>query len=153
MAPLVLSAAQLQRCYSPLTLRRVQPTAGGRAVPCCRLARSVSRAEVVVKAVSEETVADSAQGENGANGAEHDRLAGASRATKAVHGGERAGRPRVAGGPADGAAWEAHCAAAAAAACRRRQPPARLVLAAPLVLPCLGGSCEHPEGCPAPWVT
>lgn len=96
MAPLVLSAAQLQRCYSPLTLRRVQPTAGGRAVPCCRLTRSVSRQEIVVKAVSEETVADSAQGANGNGAEQHDRLASASRATKAVHGGERAGRPRVA---------------------------------------------------------
>lgn len=116
MAPLVLSAAQLQRCYSPLTLRRVQPSASGRAVPTCRLARSVSRQEVLVKAVSEETVADSAQGENGANGAEHDRLAGASRATKAVHGGERAGRPRVAGGEGRRASL------VGAAACRRHCP-------------------------------
>lgn len=119
MAPLVLSAAQLQRCYSPLTLRRVQPSASGRAVPCCRLARSVSRQEVLVKAVSEETVADSAQGENGANGAEHDRLAGASRATKAVHGGERAGRPRVAGGEGRRASLGGTALVAAAAACRR----------------------------------
>lgn len=102
MAPLCLSVSQLQHTYCPLSTRSGHlPGRQARVVPCTRVAKAISRQHFVVRAVSE-TEEVMTNGADGAHGAvEVDRLEGASRATRAVHGGERAGRPRVSGG------WEA----------------------------------------------
>ena len=96
-----LSVATLQHVYCPLSTRNSRHLQGSqtRVVPCNRLARPISRQQRVVKAVSEEVMTNGSGADGTTNGAnlEHDRLRGTSVATKAVHGGERAGRPRVSG--------------------------------------------------------
>lgn len=99
MAPLFLSVAQLQRTFCPLSTRASHlPGSQARTVPCNRLCKAISRQQVVVHAAAQ-VMANGSEDttSNGVSGVEHDRLAGASPATKAVHGGERAGRPRVSG--------------------------------------------------------
>lgn len=100
MAPLFLSVAQLHNSFCPMSTRahlNHLPGRQARVVPATRLASPISRSQRVVSAAASEVVANES-GTNGAeSGVQRDRLAGASRATKAVHGGERAGRPRVSG--------------------------------------------------------
>lgn len=98
MAPLFLTVAQLSHTFCPLSTRRSSqlPGSQARSVPCNRLCKAISRQQVTVRAVSEVMASNEDATSNGAS-LEHDRLAGTSRATKAVHGGERAGRPRVSG--------------------------------------------------------
>lgn len=95
MAPLYCSQRQLAAAYSPLSTRKAaQPLPHSLGRPCNRAANAISRQHtLVVRATAEEVMAE--QATNGSM--EVDRLLGKSRATKAVHGGERAGRPRVSG--------------------------------------------------------
>ena len=96
-----LCVATLQHVYCPLSTRNSRHLQGSqtRVVPCNRLAKPISRQQRVVRAVSEEVMTNGSGADANTNGAsvEHDRLRGTSAATKAVHGGERAGRPRVSG--------------------------------------------------------
>lgn len=99
MAPLYSQCSQLYKIYSPLSSRSLNhlPGAQSRNVPLVRPNRAVSKfTSQVVKAVSEQVVdSDQAQMvENGVNGS-YNLEDGCSAATRAVHGGERAGRPRV----------------------------------------------------------
>lgn len=136
MAPLFLSVAQLQHTFCPLSTRGSHLAhlqgSQARSVPCTRLSRAVSRQQTVVRAVSEAEVMSNGTTNGDGASIEPDRLAGTRPSTKTVHGGERAGRPRVSGGqcavevclqigscqlpPA-----AAPAAASAAAVCRRKQ--------------------------------
>lgn len=123
MAPLFLTVAQLQHTFCPLSTRGHLAHLQGsqaRSVPCTRLSRAVSRQQTVVRAVSEAEVMSNGTTNGDGAGIEHDRLAGTRLSTKTVHGGERAGRPRVSGMQMRGgrfvAIWQLHPAAAAAAA-------------------------------------
>lgn len=98
MAPLFLTVAQLQHTFCPLSTRGHLAHLQGsqaRSVPCTRLSRAVSRQQTVVRAVSEAEVMSNGTTNGDGAGIEHDRLAGTRLSTKTVHGGERAGRPRV----------------------------------------------------------
>jgi hypothetical protein len=98
MAPLFLSVKELQHTFSPLSTRSTHlPGSQGRNVPCTRLCRAISRQQVVVRAVSEVMANGSEDATTNGATLQQDRLAGVRQATRAVHGGERAGRPRVSG--------------------------------------------------------
>eukprot|EP00887_Chlorella_sp_A99_P006206 scaffold3.g6206.t1 len=97
MAPLMCSLAQSKRAYSPYSHRAVANLAGAptRQVPFCRPSTHLSRLQHVVKAAAEEVM--EGQEHSSGNGAALKEGASPhlSNATQAVHGGERAGRPRV----------------------------------------------------------
>ncbi|KAL4458268.1 hypothetical protein ABPG75_013133 [Micractinium tetrahymenae] len=99
MAPLFLTVAQLQHTFCPLSTRGNHlahlPGSQARSVPCTRLSRAVSRQQTVVRAVSEAEVMSNGTTSGDGASIEPDRLAGTRLSTKTVHGGERAGRPRV----------------------------------------------------------
>ena len=105
MAPLYSACSQLHQAYSPLSSRKLNHLPGSqtRSVPFVRQARTFSKFQAqVVRAVSEEVVTSDHASMTG-NGASSNGAASLDQeerltpATRAVHGGERAGRPRVSG--------------------------------------------------------
>lgn len=142
MAPLYGCVGQLQQAFCPLSTRahlNHLPGRQARSVPCTRLSTAFSRQQRVVAAAASEVMANDADSTANGSSVELDRLAGASRGTKAVHGGERAGRPRVSGAHA-GRVQPLHAAAARAHA--QPPPPAKPITATAACAPlAIAGSC------------
>lgn len=110
MAPLYFPCSGLSKTYSPLTCRNHLPGAGrqARSVPFVRPAKSISRCQttLVVRAAAEQIVhSDQDMVSNGSSSGGYDLEGAATAATLAVHGGERAGRPRVSGGCTAQRSW------------------------------------------------
>lgn len=104
MAPLFMACSRLPQVYSPLSCRRSSSLPGvqARRIPFVRSMRPIGRAQRFYRAVSEPVAAAKGSQSDG-SGEAHQRdhsdvQAGFSPGTLAVHGGERAGRPRVSGG-------------------------------------------------------
>lgn len=100
MAPLFIDCSRLSYVYSPYTSRKrcALPGLQARAVPYNRPSRNISRCHYsVVKAISEDVTAPNfdhrAYSGNGSGESGLEPTQG----MLAVHGGERAGRPRVSG--------------------------------------------------------
>ena len=153
MAPLFVAAQQLSRCYSPLSSRKLNhlPGNGWRSVPFVRPCQPLSRLESAVRAVSEEVVADEEPEVGNGNGAaQRERHSKFLPSTQSVHGGERAGRPRVSGKRGGGGMPSHRMREAGRASRRRRQGSPRVQWVRQQrqggLLPglrwCLGGSCR-----------
>jgi len=103
MAPLFLACNQLSYVYSPYTSRSMHNLPGqqSRCVPFMRpcMSKHISKSTTIIKAAAENAVTQS--GSNTNNGADGANGTHGNREPKtgllAVHGGERAGRPRVSG--------------------------------------------------------
>lgn len=99
MAPLYSPCFQLSQVYSPLSSRKLNhlPGSQARSVPFVRPTRSISRFQHQVRAAAEPMTAADQNTGNGSGSSYDLEDDGCTAATRAVHGGERAGRPRVSG--------------------------------------------------------
>ena len=100
MAPLFLPCNRLYAVYSPYTNRRASNLPGqqGRSIPFVRPCKNISKLHTVVVQAVSENIVEEHSGNNGANGSrESNGTTQQSTGLLAVHGGERAGRPRVSG--------------------------------------------------------
>ena len=109
MAPLFIPCHRLPHVYSPLSSRGGRSLSGqqGRSVPFVRPCKAISRVHTVTRAVSENVVEKQEDNGRGSNNGPRESGNGAqpSAGMLAVHGGERAGRPRVSGAQPCQHAW------------------------------------------------
>lgn len=122
MAPLYSPCFQYSKSYSPLSLRKVGhlPGAQARSVPFTRPTKAIST-RFQVRAVSEQVV-QSDQADMPTNGSHSSSVLedGMNPGTMAVHGGERAGRPRVSGEAAVSPISSSECTACCSCSQGRR---------------------------------
>ena len=99
MAPLFIDCSRLSYVYSPYTSRKrcALPGLQARVVPYNRQSRNISRANFVVKAISKDVVERNQDHRAYSGNGARESGEQPSQGLLAVHGGERAGRPRVSG--------------------------------------------------------